>query len=499
MPLSASPSLLLVLAWDDADLPGRPEGTPARPAALPLLRALAARLPLLAVLPHLPDGARATPGAELPEPLPAASFSTNTNGADPAWPPLATRSKATKAPMAAPKSGVASSNLETENKPASSTSIPTRATAAPGEFLLTAAAISNNLAEVTGYQSRLLGVAEALPAALASNQPTATNNTIIEAATPHPKSLTPTVSLRLSLSQQAALEPVREPAAPYQGRSEETSFSPVLPTAALSLPEATGSGDGPAGTAFLPAVSSSSDDTPLPNSLAQAAPEAEGPVEKTARLSPDSGPELPLYADADDSLAQLEAGPAEAAALAIAPEPEFKPVSGSDDAEQPAVAEPALPAAPARASLAEGLAALAPAPPAGTIPFALADDLHFRIIQFARFAGPLAEAQGQPFGMIYAADWPTWLAALELRYRLRCPLVLHLSALAADQTAPAARGWLLEMERYALRRAQLILVPTEALRERVLARYPLVERVAVVAADDTEGIAEAMADLALIS
>ena len=57
MPHLSPSSLLLVLAWDAADPALRRGGAgPALP--LPLLRALAARRPLLAVLPQLPGGAQ---------------------------------------------------------------------------------------------------------------------------------------------------------------------------------------------------------------------------------------------------------------------------------------------------------------------------------------------------------------------------------------------------------------------------------------------------------
>ena len=167
-----------------------------------------------------------------------------------------------------------------------------------------------------------------------------------------------------------------------------------------------------------------------------------------------------------------------------------------EEADSSQLAAP-LPAAPERATLTQALHALhriapepepeidlsaaidpaaadliAPEPlPTATVPLPLSDNLHYRIIQYARFATHVAGEQQERFGAIYAPNWPTWLAALEIRYRSRRPLVLHLTELAAATAAPAERGWRLELERYALRRAHTILVATDALRRQLLRHY----------------------------
>ncbi|MCB2407644.1 glycosyltransferase [Hymenobacter lucidus] len=122
-------------------------------------------------------------------------------------------------------------------------------------------------------------------------------------------------------------------------------------------------------------------------------------------------------------------------------------------------------------------------------------DLNFRVIQYARFATPMAVSQ--PFGVIYAAAWPAWLAALEIRQMTGCPLVLHVQSLAADRDSPADRGWILELERLTLRRAELILANTEALAQRLTSFYSLpAARIRVVAATDTAAINEALTSVA---
>ena len=226
-------------------------------------------------------------------------------------------------------------------------------------------------------------------------------------------------------------------------------------------------------------------------------------------LSAPLSAEILASAVAPEAGAASEPGPAEAAALRTgeaadeaAGETATAAVFDVPGAAAPAVTEPPLPPPDAaHATLRHGLQALQrpesrpesppespPATPPAT-PFALADDLHYRLIQYARFAAPLVAAQQQAIGLVYAADWPTWLAALEMRYRCRCPLVLHLARLAAHEAAPAERGWLLELERYALRRAHTVLVASDALRQQVQAAYPtLLARVLVVDVTDAAAL-----------
>jgi hypothetical protein len=122
-----------------------------------------------------------------------------------------------------------------------------------------------------------------------------------------------------------------------------------------------------------------------------------------------------------------------------------------------------------------------------------APDLNFQIIQYARFAVPVALAEPE-FVAIYAPAWPTWLAAQELRQRTGRPLVLHVATLAAaDEPVSTATGWMAELQRQALQRADLILTETPALAERL--RYELglpAESVQAVAAADAVAIARAL-------
>lgn len=98
-------------------------------------------------------------------------------------------------------------------------------------------------------------------------------------------------------------------------------------------------------------------------------------------------------------------------------------------------------------------------------------DLNFRVIQYARFATRLALQE--QFAVTYAADWPAWLAGMEIRQLTGRPLVLHVHTLAADRDTPHDRGWIMELERLALRRADLVLAANAALQQRLTIDYGL--------------------------
>ncbi|GAB3636565.1 hypothetical protein GCM10027422_21550 [Hymenobacter arcticus] len=162
-----------------------------------------------------------------------------------------------------------------------------------------------------------------------------------------------------------------------------------------------------------------------------------------------------------------------------------------------ALRQPAsLPEPPAAAPTARAMASLLPAHPA-LWPAAAhypAPNLNFQIIQYARFAVPVALAE-PPFAVVYAPAWPTWLAAQELRQRTGRPLVLHVSTLAAadDESVDTATGWIAELQRQALRRADLILAETSTLAQRL--RHDLglpASAVQVVPAAAAAAIAQAL-------
>jgi hypothetical protein len=123
-----------------------------------------------------------------------------------------------------------------------------------------------------------------------------------------------------------------------------------------------------------------------------------------------------------------------------------------------------------------------------------APDLNFQIIQYARFAVPVALAE-PPFAVLYAPAWPTWLAAQELRQRTGRPLVLHVATLAAadDEPLETATGWIAELQRQALRRADLLIAETPALAQRLCRELGLeASRVLAIPAAEAAAIAQAL-------
>lgn len=123
-----------------------------------------------------------------------------------------------------------------------------------------------------------------------------------------------------------------------------------------------------------------------------------------------------------------------------------------------------------------------------------AADLNFQIIQYARFAVPVALAE-PPFAVLYAPAWPTWLAAQELRQRTGRPLVLHVATLAAadGESVETATGWIAELQRQALRRADLLIAETPALAQRLRLELDLeASRVLAIPAAEAVAIAQAL-------
>ncbi|SHK96664.1 glycosyltransferase [Hymenobacter psychrotolerans] len=111
--------------------------------------------------------------------------------------------------------------------------------------------------------------------------------------------------------------------------------------------------------------------------------------------------------------------------------------------------------------------------------------LNFKVIQYARFATRLVATQD--FAVIYASDWQSWLAGMEIRQLTGKPLVLHVHSLAQDRTSAADRGWIVELERMALRRADLVLTSSAALAMRVLELHELPpQRVRRLSSSDTQ-------------
>jgi len=298
--------------------------------------------------------------------------------------------------------------------------------------------------------------------------------------------------------------PALAPAAPYLGATPLATAPPAASLAPELVPPSTHTParkDEPAQifTADLAPPKPVPAATPAPAAASEAAcpTSAPAPVYEPAEALPQGTLEtdLPL---AEDEAHEL----AEAPSRELLQEADLSPnpsQAGWPEAlaslRQPALlaSQPAPGPPPAPAGAASGLASPAPGalqPATGHYP---APDLNYQVIQYARFAVPVALAEVD-FAAIYAPAWPTWLAAQELRQRTGRPLVLHVAALAAgDEPASTATGWMADLQRQALLRADLILTETSALAERLRRELGLpFATVQAVAAADAPAIAQAL-------
>lgn len=263
------------------------------------------------------------------------------------------------------------------------------------------------------------------------------------------------------------------PAAPYQGTTAEPTRlaapAPGLPEVAPGLV----SGEEVAGTVHAAA--------PAPPQYEPAEPLSQG-ADLEADLLPSEAEEL----------AHFELVTAEVPTLLASFEGPFSTTQADWAGALAALQQPAL-AAPVAPTPSPAMhAAGRPARPAARryeVP-----DLNFRIIQYARFAVPVVLAEA-PYAAIYAPAWPTWLAAQELRRRTGWPLVLHVTTLAAgaDESLDTATGWMADLQRQALRRADVVLAETPALAQRLRHELDLpAGAVHTVPATDAAAIAQAL-------
>ena len=351
----------------------------------------------------------------------------------------------------------------------------------------------------TDEKSTLPPAARATPAPAAETLPAPTapaGNALPPPAAPRPLAWSAVRVLRLGnaslaeLSERAGqpLPPpiwlglATVPAAPYQG----ASAAPTQPAAAVSaLPEA----------APTPVLEEEIADlapttTAAPPQYELAEPLSQG-ADLEADLLPSEAEELAQFERATASVPALLAGFEDAAGYeAPVSMPQANWAEALASLQQPEPAAPVAPTPPPAAH-AVGGAGLPVGPVAQ--PYE-APDLNFRVIQYARFAVPVALAEA-PYAAIYAPAWPTWLAAQELRQRTGWPLVLHVTTLAAgaDEPLDTATSWMADLQRQALRRADVVLAETPALAQRLRHELDLpAATVHTVPAADATAIARAL-------
>nr|WP_317195388.1 glycosyltransferase family 4 protein [Rufibacter roseolus] len=95
--------------------------------------------------------------------------------------------------------------------------------------------------------------------------------------------------------------------------------------------------------------------------------------------------------------------------------------------------------------------------------------LNFEVIQFARYAARLASHK--EFDVVYAHDWMTFLAGMEIKIQRKVPLIVHVHSLSFDRQVGEPLGWIYELETKAMNEADLILTVSERTARMITKRY----------------------------
>ncbi len=82
-------------------------------------------------------------------------------------------------------------------------------------------------------------------------------------------------------------------------------------------------------------------------------------------------------------------------------------------------------------------------------------DVIQKVILYSKYVLKLVNER--EFDIIYAHDWMTFLAGIEVKFRTGKPLALHVHALDYDRGGPDSRGWIYDLEKYAMQHADVII------------------------------------------
>jgi len=72
-----------------------------------------------------------------------------------------------------------------------------------------------------------------------------------------------------------------------------------------------------------------------------------------------------------------------------------------------------------------------------------------------------ALARDRSFDVIHAHDWMTFLAGIEIKFDTGKPLVLHVHSLDYDRGGSKSKGWIYEVEKYAMEQADTIIAVSD--------------------------------------
>lgn len=98
-------------------------------------------------------------------------------------------------------------------------------------------------------------------------------------------------------------------------------------------------------------------------------------------------------------------------------------------------------------------------------------DYNTQVIHFARYATRLASQKN--YDIIYATDWMTYLAGIELKLVSGKILVVHIHSLCEERGGPDSKGWAYELEKQALEKADFVIAHTEQLVSEIETQYDI--------------------------
>ncbi|PIQ20137.1 MAG: hypothetical protein COW65_16775 [Cytophagales bacterium CG18_big_fil_WC_8_21_14_2_50_42_9] len=96
-------------------------------------------------------------------------------------------------------------------------------------------------------------------------------------------------------------------------------------------------------------------------------------------------------------------------------------------------------------------------------------DYNSQVINFARYASRLASYK--EYDVIYAYDWMTFLAGIELKLVSGKPLVLQMHSLSYERGGPDAKGWVYELEKQALEKADFVITVNDNIADVIITEY----------------------------
>lgn len=96
-------------------------------------------------------------------------------------------------------------------------------------------------------------------------------------------------------------------------------------------------------------------------------------------------------------------------------------------------------------------------------------DVIQKVILYSKYV--LKLVQHREFDIIYAHDWMTFLAGIEVKFRTGKPLALHVHALDYDRGGPDSRGWIYDLEKYAMQHADVIIPVSEYTGDIIAGHY----------------------------